>query len=188
MKVGFLVGPQADVQDTAAMDREVFVQQLRKRGAQVLPVKFTPPSQALMTILEVEAASAFDALTRSPALDEISSSAWPASFRTSRFVPAVEYLQAHRLRALTMRRFHKEFGDLDMFLAYGIGGYSLTLTNATGHPQVLIPYGVNDKGQNQSVSLIGRLYQEDRLLAVAKTLQDATEFSYRRLRPDLSQL
>jgi Asp-tRNA(Asn)/Glu-tRNA(Gln) amidotransferase A subunit family amidase len=188
LKIGFLVGPQANLKDTAAMDKEVFVQQLRKRGAAVRPVKFTPGSQALITILEVEAASAFDALTRSGDLDTISSSAWPASFRTHRFVPAVEYLQAQRIRSLTMKRFEAEFGDLDMFLAYGIGGYSLSLTNATGHPQVLIPYGVNERGQSSSVSLIGRLYQEDRLLAVAKTLQDAAAFSYRLLQPDLTKL
>lgn len=188
LKVGFLVGPQANLKDTAAMDKVAFVQQLRKRGADVRPVKFTPGSQALITILEVEAASAFDALTRSGDLDTISSSAWPASFRTHRFVPAVEYLQAQRVRALTMKRFEEEFGDLDMFLAYGIGGYSLSLTNATGHPQAIIPYGVNEKGQSNSVSLIGRLYQEDRLLAVAKTVQDASDFSYRRLQPDLSKL
>jgi Asp-tRNA(Asn)/Glu-tRNA(Gln) amidotransferase A subunit family amidase len=188
LKVGFLMNPDANFADTARMDAEPYVQQLRRRGATVRPVKFTPASPALVTILEVEAASAFDALTRSANLDTISSSAWPASFRTHRFVPAVEYLQAQRVRALTMRRFEAEFGDLDMFLAYGVGGYSLTLTNSTGHPQAIIPYGVNDKGQNLSVSLIGRLYAEDRLLAVAKTLQDTAGFSYRKAQPDLSAL
>ncbi|HLJ55211.1 MAG TPA: amidase [Chthonomonadaceae bacterium] len=188
LKVGFLIAPNADPKDTKAMDGEAALQQLRKRGVHVRPVKFTEPQQSLITILEVEAASAFDALTRSPDLDTISSSAWPASFRTSRFVPAVEYLQAHRKRALAMQRFHEEFGDLDLFLAHGIGGYSLTLTNATGHPQVLVPFGQNEQGQNQSISLIGRLYEEDRLLAVAKAVQDAAPYSYSRLQPDLTVL
>ncbi len=188
LKIGYLVGPRADLKDTAAMDKEPVVLQLRKRGATVRPVKFTPGPQSLITILEVEAASAFDALTRSGQLDTIASSAWPARFRTNRFVPAVEYLQAHRMRALAMKRFEEEIGDLDMFIAGGIGGYSLTLTNATGHPQVLIPNGISDKGQNLSISLIGRHYQEDRLLAVAKTLQDATTFSYKHQQPDLSKL
>jgi len=186
LKVGFLVNPNASLKDTAAMDREPFVQQLRKRGALVRPIKFTPPTQALFTILEVEAASAFDALTRTQDLDQIKESQWPGIFRTNRFVPAVEYLQAQRVRALAMRRFDTEFGDLDMFLAYGTGGYSLTLTNSTGHPQALVPYGVNDRGQNQSISVVGRLYQEDRMLAVAKLLQDAGPTSYRRHHPDLT--
>jgi len=85
-----------------------------------------------------------------------------------------------------MKRFESELGDLDMFIAGGIGGYSLALTNSTGHPQALVPYGTNDRGQNVSVSLIGRLYQEDRLLAVAKTIQDAAEFGYGKKQPDLS--
>jgi hypothetical protein len=136
----------------------------------------------------VEAASAFDALTRSDDLDRVQNSEWPASFRTHRFVPAVEYLQAQRVRSLTMKRFEAEFGDLDLFLAYGIGGYSLTLTNSTGHPQAIIPYGLNDKGQNLSISVVGRVYQEDRMLAVAKALQDVTKFSYRHVKPDLSKL
>jgi Asp-tRNA(Asn)/Glu-tRNA(Gln) amidotransferase A subunit family amidase len=188
LKIGFLVNADADPKDTARMDKEPFVQQLRKRGAEIRPVKFTSPTQSIFTILEVEAASAFDALTRSEDLDRVQNSAWPTSFRTHRFVPAVEYLQAQRVRSLTMRRFESEFGDLDLFLAYGIGGYSLPLTNSTGHPQAIIPYGVNDKGQNLSVSVVGRLYQEDRMLAVAKALQDATKFSYRHQQPDLSKL
>lgn len=188
LKVGFLVGPEADLKGTAEMDKEPFVVHLRKRGAKVRPVKFTSASAAVWTILEVEAASAFDALTRSTDLDTIQSSEWPASFRTSRFVPAVEYLQAQRLRSLMMRRFEDELGDLDMYASYGTGSYTLPLTNLTGHPQAIIPYGVNDKGQNHSVSLVGRLYGEDRLLAVAKMLQDAAAYSYRRHQPDLSKL
>ncbi len=188
LKVGLLIDPDAKPGDLARMEKEPFVQELRKRGAVTRPVQFTPAPQALFTILEVEAASAFDGLTRSPEMDTIHESAWPGIFRTNRFVPAVEYLQAQRLRSIAMRKFEAEFGDLDMFLAYGIGGYSLTLTNSTGHPQAIIPYGVGDKGQNYSVSLIGRLYQEDRLLAVAKLLQDSAAFSYRKHHPDLSAL
>jgi len=188
LKVGYLLNPNASLKDTAQMDKEPFVQELRNRGALVRPVKFTPAPQALFTILEVEAASAFDALTRSADLDTIKSSAWPNIFRTNRFVPAVEYLQAQRLRSLAMQKFEQELGDLDMFLAYGIGGYSLTLTNSTGHPQVLIPYGTNSAGQNYSITLVGRTYQEDRLLSVAKTLQDATKFTYQYARPDLSKV
>jgi Asp-tRNA(Asn)/Glu-tRNA(Gln) amidotransferase A subunit family amidase len=188
LNVGFLFNPDADIKDTAAIDKEPFVKELRRRGAHVRPVKFTPGSQAIYTILEVEAASAFDALTRSGEVDRIRSSEWPGIFRTNRFVPAVEYLQAQRLRAIAMRRFEDELGDLDMFTAYGIGGYTLALTNSTGHPQVLVPYGVGENGQPLSISLIGRLYQEDRLLAVAKALQDAAPYSYSRSRPDLSAL
>jgi Asp-tRNA(Asn)/Glu-tRNA(Gln) amidotransferase A subunit family amidase len=188
LKVGCLINPSASLKDTSRIDKEPFVQELRSRGALVRPVKFTPAPQALFTILEVESASAFDALTRSADLDTIKSSAWPNIFRTNRFVPAVEYLQCQRLRSLAMRQFEQEFGDLDMFLANGVGGYSLTLTNSTGHPQVLIPYGTNPAGQNASMTLIGRLYQEDRLLSVAKTLQDSCKFTYQYARPDLSKL
>jgi Asp-tRNA(Asn)/Glu-tRNA(Gln) amidotransferase A subunit family amidase len=188
LKIGYLVNPSASLKDTSRMDKEPFVQELRSRGAAVRPVKFTPAPQALFSILEVESASAFDALTRSADLDTIQQSAWPNTFRTNRFVPAVEYLQAQRLRSLAMRQFEQELGDLDVILTNGIGGYALALTNSTGHPQILIPYGTNPAGQNSSMTLIGRLYQEDRLLSVAKTLQDSCKFTYQYIRPDLSKL
>lgn len=188
LKVGFVADEPDAPGAAAAMEKQPYVQQLRAKGAEVRPVRITPAPDELIIILEVESASAFDLLTRGPQLDSISSSEWPAIFRTNRFVPAVEYLQAQRVRSMVMRRFEQELGDLDLLLAPGIGGNTLALTNFTGHPQAIIPYGVSENGHSRSVSLVGRLFREDRLLAAAKLVQDAAPYSYRTRKPDLRTL
>jgi Asp-tRNA(Asn)/Glu-tRNA(Gln) amidotransferase A subunit family amidase len=85
-----------------------------------------------------------------------------------------------------MQQFEKELGDLDILVAPGVGGRTLPTTNLTGHPQVLLPWGADDKGNSKSYSLIGRIYEEDTLLAVANAIQKETNFHT--LRPDLSKL
>jgi Asp-tRNA(Asn)/Glu-tRNA(Gln) amidotransferase A subunit family amidase len=81
-----------------------------------------------------------------------------------------------------MHQFEQEFGDLDMFLTVG-GGYTLTHTNLTGHPQIVIPWGGDDSGNSRARCLVGRLYREDVLVAVAKAIQDRAGFT--RERPNL---
>ena len=74
-----------------------------------------------------------------------------------------------------MHQFEREFGDFDMFLTVD-HGYTLTHTNLTGHPQIVVPWGVTGKGEGTARCLVGRLYQEDKLITVAKALQDAAGF------------
>lgn len=186
LKIGLLVPPNADLSKPQEIEQQPAVLHLKAKGAQIHPVKFTPAPQFLLSVLEVEAASAFDALTRSPDLDKLENSEWPNSFRKSRYIPAVEYLQAQRVRAQVMRRFEEELGDLDLFIALGTGGYTLSLTNYTGHPQAIIPLGPNERGDSQSLSFIGRIHQEDRLLAVAHEAQQS--MAYHRLHPDMSKI
>jgi hypothetical protein len=146
----------------------------------------TPAEDGVLAILEVEAATAFDELTRSGGVNLLKGSSWPESFRASRFVTGVELLQAYRARTLLMHQFEEELGDLDVLVADGRGGHTLFITNLTGHPQVLLPWGADAKGRAKSVSLIGRLYEEDKILAVANAIQGAT--NYHLLRPDLSKI
>ena len=178
MKIGFLVPPAR--KDSPLPTDDPALQVLKKHGAQVRPVWFSPVPQGVVSILDVESASAFDAFTRGPEIDELKNSSWPQTFRAARYVPAVEYLQAHRARTLLMERFEQEFGDLDAYVCPG-GGYTLTHTNLTGHPQIVIPL------QNgQARCLVGRLYQEEKIVALAKLIQDQLGFT--KLRPDLSKV
>ena len=186
LKIGYLVGSDADLSDRSEEKSNPLLQAFATAGATVRPVRFTPAPDVMYAVLEAEAASAFDAFTRGPEIHELHDSNWPDSFRAHRYVPAVEYLQAQRYRAVMMQRFEQEFGDLDFFVERGMGWYTLTVTNLTGHPQVIIPNGVNEKGESKSISLVGRLYQEDALLAAARFAQNLTDFHH--LRPDLSKL
>jgi Asp-tRNA(Asn)/Glu-tRNA(Gln) amidotransferase A subunit family amidase len=102
--------------------------------------------------------------------------AWPNTFRQRRFVPAVEYLQAQRLRYLLIQDTAKVFDKVDLFLAPSLSGRSLLLSNLTGHPSVVVPNGFTKAGTPMSICFIGKLFGEAQLLAVAKQYQDARDF------------
>lgn len=165
------------------MDADLAVKRLRDLGATVEPIKLSPFPAGLYTILNVEAASAFDRFTRGVEIDEMTNSAWPTTFRTSRFVPAVEYLQAQRARDLMVRTFEREFADFDAILAPGIDGNAFAQANFGGYPSIMLPFGDDGSGNSVGKALIGRLFGEDRLIAMAKAIQDG--FDYHRRRPIL---
>ena len=101
--------------------------------------------------------------------------AWPNSFRAARFIPAVEYIQANRLRTLLMQKMAALMQTVDVFVAPPFGSV-LPLTNLTGHPCVVLPNGFNEKGSPTSTTFIGNLDREAEVLALAKAYQDATDF------------
>jgi Asp-tRNA(Asn)/Glu-tRNA(Gln) amidotransferase A subunit family amidase len=170
----------------SSMDADVAVKRLRDLGATVTAIRPAPFPQALSTILSVESASAFDAFTRTDAIHGLQNSEWPKTFRGARFVPAVEYIQAQRLRTLMMRQFEQDFGDLDAFLGPGIGGPAFSQANYHGYPAIALPFGDDGNGNSVARTLIGRPYQEGRLVAIAKATQDG--FDFHRRRPDLTAL
>lgn len=159
LKIGVLVNANASV----VMDP--FLKKLADFGATLAPVSFTAPPPALFEILEVEASSAFDAFTRGEEVRKLKNSSWPETFRAARFVTAVDYVQAQRARSVLMKEFEHEFGDCDMFVTEG-GGYTLGATNLTGHPQLVIPQK-SDGGTSVAKCLVGRHYDEARMIAVA---------------------
>ena len=149
-----------------------------KIGIDLLPFE-TPtdlPIDALHIILSAEAGAAFDELTRSHKVDLIENSPWPSSFKQARFIPAVEYMQANRIRTLLMQEMARAMEQVDVFVTPPYGGNVLLLTNLTGHPAVTVPSGFAADGTPVSISFIGKLYGEAEMLAVAKAYQDATGF------------
>jgi Asp-tRNA(Asn)/Glu-tRNA(Gln) amidotransferase A subunit family amidase len=146
---------------------------VRGLGVQVVPFDLPDlPASAIGFILGTEAAAAFDAPTLSAALDGMrelpEQSRWPDSLRASRFVPAVEYLQANRLRMRFMEMVHEALGDLDLFI-----GSHVSLTNLTGHPEVSLPNGFH-RGSPTSLRLTGKLFGEAELLRLAHAYQGVT--------------
>ncbi|HEX6559906.1 MAG TPA: amidase [Longimicrobiales bacterium] len=163
---------------TKAFDDAVLDVLRARLGSNLVPFE-TPrdlPTSALRIILNAESAAAFDDLTRSNRDDLLDNSSWPTSFRQSRFIPAVEYIQANRVRTLLMQEMAKAMAEIDVFVTPSFGGNVLLLTNLTGHPAVVVPSGFAQDGTPVSISFIGRLYGEAELLAVAKAYQDATGF------------
>ena len=126
----------------------------------------------------MEAAAAFDEITRDGRDDQLvrqTRSAWPNIFRVARLIPAVEYVQAQRLRARMMRDVDKAFDTFD-FLVHPIylGGL-LLMFNLTGHPTAVAPSGFRRNGMPCSISFTGRLMWDDRLLALVSAWQANTE-------------
>lgn len=94
-------------------------------------------------------------------------------------VPAIEYIQANRLRTLVMKATQERLEGIDVYIAPSWEGRNSLLTNLTGHPAVVMPNGLRKEGTPSSITFIGRLFGEDKLLSVAKAYQDATQFHLR---------
>jgi Asp-tRNA(Asn)/Glu-tRNA(Gln) amidotransferase A subunit family amidase len=136
------------------------------------------PKEIDALLLEVEAAAAFDDLTRSGQDAQLASQqawSWPNSMRQARFVPAVEYLRAQQVRAQLIQQMAACLKNIDVYVTPTMDDNDLGLTNLTGHPQVVVPDGFSN-GLPTSISFVGQLFGEAGLLAVAKAYQDATAF------------
>jgi Asp-tRNA(Asn)/Glu-tRNA(Gln) amidotransferase A subunit family amidase len=175
------------------------IAKLGSMGVSLVPVEIPKyPYGAMVPLLNAEAAAAFDELTRSgrdKLLTLQGPDDWPNTFRCARFIPAVEYIQANRARRLAMEAASKAFEGFDVIVA-PTGGEQLVVTNLTGHPALILPNGFrgddapsphkNDKGEIEggyggpgtpvSLTFLGQLYGEERLLAFARAYQDATAF------------
>ena len=151
---------------------------LRAAGAKLEPMTLPEfPANALGFILSAEAAAAFDDLTRSKEVDlltEQGAGAWPNTFRTSRFIPAVEYIRAQRARTLLNRQMDALMSKYDVFLS-PTGSASLGITNLTGHPAACLKAGFVD-GSPQALMITGRLYDEATVLRVALAYERATKW------------
>jgi Asp-tRNA(Asn)/Glu-tRNA(Gln) amidotransferase A subunit family amidase len=154
--------------------------ELRELGAKLIPMDLPEyPVYSLSFILSAEAAAAFDELTRSGRDDSMVrqiKNAWPNVFRSSRFIPAVEYIQANRLRYVIIQGMHQVMADVDVYVSPTFGGGNLLLTNLTGHPCVVLPNGFDEKGSPTSITFVGNLYDEATLLAVANAYQRVTDY------------
>ncbi|MFN2530204.1 MAG: amidase [Pyrinomonadaceae bacterium] len=152
---------------------------LKQVGAKLAPIELPKFSAgAIRFILTAEAAAAFDDITRDGQVNQLSGQGrgdWPNSFRTSRFIPAVEYIRAQRARTLLMHEMEKLMADWDVFVSPAPGSASLLVTNLTGHPAVVVPCGfINDLPR--AIMFTGGVYDEVSPLRVALAYQRATKW------------
>lgn len=161
---------------------------MKNLGAILIPIELPKfPVDDIVIMLSAESAAAFDDVTRSGKDDLMVrqiKNAWPNSFRASRFIPAVEYLQASRVRTLLIQHMAKLMDTIDVYINPSLEGNSLLLTNLTGHPSVTVPSGFTEKGTPVSITFTGKLFDEGTLLAVAKKYQEATGYHRRHPRLD----
>jgi len=179
LRIGYLKN-DFDKQYDFHKNDSIAISVLLKLGVELIPIKLPEfPVNDLAIILSAEAAAAFDELTRSNKDDLMVrqiKNAWPNSFRASRFIPAVEYINANRIRYLLIQEMNELFRNIDLYIAPSWEGNNLLLTNLTGHPAVVIPTGFMDDNTPASITFIGNLFDEGKIVALAKAFQDATDF------------
>jgi Asp-tRNA(Asn)/Glu-tRNA(Gln) amidotransferase A subunit family amidase len=162
--------------DDAALDV------LKGMGVDLIPVDLPDlPYDAMRIILTAEAAAAFDDLTRSNRDSELVQQSrfdWANTFRTARFIPAVDYINANRLRSNTIEAWGEMMKKFDVIVTptNAANLAQLVATNLTGHPAVILPNGFRPDGTPVSLTFLGGLFEEGKLLAVANAYQHATGF------------
>jgi Asp-tRNA(Asn)/Glu-tRNA(Gln) amidotransferase A subunit family amidase len=172
------------------------------------PVEVTLPDwpyASLNTVLFAEAAAAFEELTLSRGVDELKvqvSDGWPNTFRQSRFLSAVDYVQADRLRRKVAAEMARIFEKADLLLVPALRDEILTITNFTGHPALTLPAGFVEIEQARSdwapdpahplptfhpkrrvphgVTLVGRLFDEGTIGRAGIALEKAFGVASRR--------
>lgn len=178
LRIGYLKDAfEKDTTNKIFNDRALGI--LREIGIDLIPIELPNiPVYNISFILNAEAAAAFDDLTRSNRDDLLVrqiKNAWPNVVRQSRFIPAVEYINANRIRYQMIQDMAAIMKDIDVYVTPSFGE-NLLLTNLTGHPCVVVPNGFREDGTPVSISFIGKLFGEANTLALAKVYQDVTGF------------
>jgi Asp-tRNA(Asn)/Glu-tRNA(Gln) amidotransferase A subunit family amidase len=183
LRIGYLKSDFDSSRSNRAND-QASLERLKSLGARLIPIDLPKiPVNDLSIILSAEAAAAFDELTLSGKDDRMVrqiKNAWPNAFRTARAIPAVEYIQANRVRTLLIAEMDRVMKNIDLYVAPTSSGDNLLLTNLTGHPSICIPNGFSEKGRPTSITFVGSLFGEGRMLAAARALQEATGFHLKR--------
>ncbi|MDP2413278.1 amidase [Daejeonella sp.] len=152
---------------------------LKELGAELIPFELPAlPYGDMLIVLSAESGAAFQELSlsnRDDLLVRQDKNAWPSGFRSAHFIPAVEYIQANRARALLIEQLNQKMKDIDLFVAPSFG-MNLRATNLSGHPCVVLPNGFRN-GLPGSITFTGQLFGEGKLLKVAQAYQKATVFN-----------
>jgi Asp-tRNA(Asn)/Glu-tRNA(Gln) amidotransferase A subunit family amidase len=159
----------------------------KKMGAELIPVNFPDSGvynfNIMDVIIGVECAAQFDEMTRLNQDDELTRQTkydWPNQFRTARFVPAVEYINAQRHRSVLMQKVNEVISQYDVIIcpSRGVESNQTAITNLTGHPVVCMPTGLDSKyNMPTGITFVGNLYDEGTILQIANAYQQQTSWN-----------
>ena len=156
------------------------------------------PYDSLNILLFAEAAAAFEELTLTHKVDELTMQvpdAWPNTFRQSRFLSAVDFVQADRLRRKVAMEMERVFSEIDLLLVPSLRDEFLVITNFTGHPSLTLRAGFVEVSEARSdwapdpqkplpkfatprrvphgITLVGRLFDEGAVAQAGIKLEQA---------------
>jgi Asp-tRNA(Asn)/Glu-tRNA(Gln) amidotransferase A subunit family amidase len=184
LKVGYAKNYFDRITDTSRNEWKV-LDAYRKMGVELVPIVFPDSGVYNFNVMDIvisaECAAAFDDFTRTGLDDQMTwqnKFDWPNSFRVSRLIPAVEYINANRHRYLLMQQVNAALKDIDVLICPTRGsGSQSAITNLTGHPAICMPTGFDKRFNTPtSITLLGKLYGEAAMLTAAKALQQATSW------------
>jgi Asp-tRNA(Asn)/Glu-tRNA(Gln) amidotransferase A subunit family amidase len=184
LKVGYAKNYFDRITDTSRNEWKV-LDAYRKMGVELVPVVFPDSGVYNFNVMDIvisaECAAAFDDFTRTGLDDQMTwqnKFDWPNSFRVSRLIPAVEYINANRHRYLLMQQVNAALKDVDVLICPTRGsGSQSAITNLTGHPAICMPTGLDKRFNTPtSITLLGKLYGEAAMLTAAKALQQTTSW------------
>lgn len=178
LRIGYVAKAFEGDEPGAEHDRAA-LELLREAGADPVPIELPDvPGPSFMAILLAEAAAAFEELVRfdrDDALTRQTDDSWPNLLRAARLIPAVEYLQANRVRERALHELNALLEHVDVYLCPSTHAANLYLTNVTGHPSIAVPHAVDANGLplDATMTFTAGLYREDRALAVARAFERA---------------
>jgi Asp-tRNA(Asn)/Glu-tRNA(Gln) amidotransferase A subunit family amidase len=184
LRVGYFPEWMNDAQATA-VDRAA-LDTVKKVGMNPVEVSIPDwPYDSLNLILFAESAAAFEEITLNHTVDELKMQVpdgWPNSFRQSRFLSAVDFVQTDRFRRKVAEEMERVFAEVDLLLVPALRDEMLTISNFTGHPSLTLRAGFVEVSEARSdwapdpknplpkfspprrvpygVTLIGRLFDE----------------------------
>ncbi len=173
LRVGYM--RQGPMEESGKNIDRAALEALQAIGMDIFEIEIPDlPYNSLKTLINVEAASAFEELTLSDRDDELrwqEPEAWPNIFRMSRFTPAIEYVQIQRFRRYVMNTMEEVFGNVDVLFSSGSGEPLEIITNSTGHPSLTLRAGIKEDGTPHGVTLCGRLFDESTLCRIGMALE-----------------
>ena len=184
LRIGYAKNYFDRIKDTSRSEWKV-VRSFQDAGYTLIPIDFPDsavyPFNIMDVVISAEAAAAFDEFTRNNVDDEMTRQGkydWPNSFRVSRLMTAVEYINASRHRYLLMQKVNEAMNSVDALICPTRGsGNQSAITNLTGHPAICVPTGFDNRQRlPTSITFLGRLYEEGKLLAVAEAYQQMTDW------------
>jgi Asp-tRNA(Asn)/Glu-tRNA(Gln) amidotransferase A subunit family amidase len=208
LRVGYLKDAFEETKDPIARrNEEQSLAKVQALGAKLVPVK-VPEGAADAGGFGVESAAFFDEMLRTGRDKQMTNAGRANGFRSSRLIPAVEYLQSQRARTMMMMQLAEATADVDVYMVpanSGGGGRGASATadasappaallatsrtaagrhfsmaNSAGYPAVSVPNGFMDTGSPTAIVFYGRPFADTEVLALSKAYQDASGFHLKR--------
>ena len=180
LKIAFAKNHFERLDSTSSQEWGV-IRAFREQGIEIQPMILPDTDiykfDLIGMVIGAEAAGAFDEFTRIGLDDQMTRQTrfdWPNYFRTSRMIPAVEYVNANRHRTIMMQKMNEAMEPWDVIITPSFGNRQLAITNLTGQPALCMPIGFNKQGLPVSITFLSNLFREEELLQAGTYFQSIT--------------